>query len=195
MIHSDVTAHAVAVGATTITVGTTAIPIVGITGLAGATIAFDPASLGTLSLLGGGPTPEADVTGNTYNVQVVPATATLVVNAGPDDDTINVGSPTSQLDSIAGNLNIHGQDGFNTITINDQNTFTPQTYTLAQTNLTVTGGASIDYDNLQKLTLNGGAGGNTVDIEGTAMGALTTIGAGAGNVGSVVNTVTIGSGG
>ena len=164
-------------------------------GLAGAAIGFNPLALGNLILIGGGPLPgAADTSGNTFNLQTIPASATVTVEAGPGDDTINVGSAANELDTIAGNLNIDGQGRFNTLTINDQNTVTSQVYTVTDDEISRVGGPDIYYSDLSRVALNaGGAGSNTVNIESTLSGVLTTVNAGTGSTGSGVNAVYIGS--
>ena len=48
--------------------------------------------------------------------------------------------------------------GFNTLTINDQNTTDPQTYTATSTSINRTGGPSVGYTNMQRIALNAAQG-------------------------------------
>ena len=64
----------------------------------------------------------------------------------------------SELNTIAGTISIDGQGGFNTLTINDQNTTDPQTYTATSTSINRTGGPSVGYTNMQRVALNAGQG-------------------------------------
>ena len=147
-----------------------------------------PAALGTLTLIGG-PANANGLSGNTYNIQGVPSGSTLILNAGEGDDVINVGSVATDLDPIAGHLIVNGEGGFNTITVNDTNNVTAETYTVTNTDITRSQTfVDITYSSMNRLTLNGGAGGNTIHIRSTAPGALTTV-----NGGSGVNAINVGS--
>ena len=142
-----------------------------LTGLAGAAIGLDPVAMGNIMLIGGS-SPSNNASGNTFNLQAVPASATVTVDAGPGDDVINVGSAANQLSTIAGTLTIDGQAGFNTLTINDQNTIAAQTYTVSNASVDRVGGPNIGYNaNIQRLALNAGAGSNTVHIRSTSASA------------------------
>jgi hypothetical protein len=127
----------------------------------------------------------------------------LVLNAGSGGNSITL-SPTAQdLDELphsasvlgftgAGSVTVHG-GGNDTLVLDDQNN--PQASTWAVTAgsvtrsyTTVVGGllpetitASVNYSGLASLTINGGTGGNTFNVESTAAGTATTVNAGAGN--------------
>jgi acrosin len=144
-----------------------------------ATVTFDKVDSVTLSGGSGG---------NIYNVVSTAATQTgYGIETGAGTDTINVGSdPTganSTVDAIQGNLGIFSQDAGHqdVINFNDQgNTTAALTYTLRATQITRNDLATVSYDNVASVTLNGGSGGNTYNIESTAAATNSTVNTGAG---------------
>ncbi len=96
------------------------------------------------------------------------------MQSGPADDLINVGSTASELNTIAGTISIDGQGGFNTLTINDQNTTDPQTYTATSTSINRTGGPSVGYTNMcSSVALNAGRRDATPFTSATHLGERT----------------------
>ncbi len=126
-------------------------------------------------------------------VHVRQTTGPLTVNAGAGLDTINVGSATNMLDTIQGAVIVNGETGMDTLNVRDQGTAIARTYTLTSAALSRTASAQITYGTIEGLALNAGAGGDTVNVRGTAAGTPTTVNAGPGtdtiNVGSVANTL------
>src|SRR4029077_3421248 len=93
-----------------------------VTGLAPAPIYF---RFNTAAILYGGSG------GNTFNVQSSDAHRPVTINTGSGGDTVNVGSPMNQLDSIRGAVTVNGRPGGNTaLNINDQGSTSSQNYTL-----------------------------------------------------------------
>jgi acrosin len=123
--------------------------------------------------------------GNTINVVGTLAATPVTVFAGALNDIVNVGDSGNHLDSIQSTLTVNGQAGTTRLNINDQGTTTGKTYTITSAAVTRTGGPAINYSSLNSLTLNGGSGGNTINVESTAAGTTTTVNAGTG--GSTIN--------
>ncbi len=105
----------------------------------------------------------------------------------------------NQLNTIAGNLTIDGQAGFNTLTVNDQNAIAPNTYTVSSTSIARTGGPECrlyEYAGASRST-PGKWGSNTVHIRSPHGDALRQrVNAAALETPALgVNAVDIGSGG
>jgi acrosin len=123
--------------------------------------------------------------GNTIDVLGTLAATPVTVYAGALNDTVNVGDSGNHLDSIQSPMNVYGQNGTTLLNVNDQGTATSTTYGITDTFLGRTGSPAITYSNLNSLTLNGGSGGNTINVESTAAGTTTTVNGGSG--GSTIN--------
>ena len=130
--------------------------------------------------------------GNTFRIQGTAASVATTALAGTGNDSFIVGGPTASLNGIQGPLALDGQAGTDTITLNDQGTTISETYTITST-IVSRGAATITYASVTALSLNGGTGGNTFDVQSTATGVSTTIAAGTMsdtfNVGSTANTL------
>jgi hypothetical protein len=157
-----------------------------ITGFGTAAINYQPAGLAALTVSGGG-------YGNTFTVTATGAGYTTTLNSGSGSDLISVSSSSNTLDGIQGPLTVNGQGGTNTLYLNDPGTTAAKTYTLTATTLARTGAALITFGNVQSLTVNGGSGGNTINVQGTASGTAVTFSTDAGSdaitVGSAANTL------
>ena len=118
---------------------------------------------------------------DTINIEDTFAGVTVTANGGNNDDTINV-SPTARfLDNILGDVSIDGGDGTDRLNIHDQNNPFPDTFTVSITSVDRNASAPISYAAIDRLNLNGGTGGVTYNVEGTASGVTTTIDGGTGN--------------
>jgi hypothetical protein len=119
------------------------------------------------------------------DVQGTPGGTTLFENG--DAYTVNVGTPDGVLSNLGG-LTVYGQALIN---LNDQGATDPQTYTFGRLifhNFTTTG-TTVNYNStqVQGVVLNGGSGGNTINVQETQAVTPVTINAGAG-----VNTIVLG---
>jgi hypothetical protein len=126
--------------------------------------------------------------GNTINVQSTLAGTSVTVNAGSGNDAITIGNPANRLDDIKGPLTINGQDGTNTLIINDQGTTSSRGYEMYATMVKrivnpsvapVVYDAVVNYANVQTLNVNGSSGGNIWYIYGTPAGTNTNLNSGA----------------
>jgi Ca2+-binding RTX toxin-like protein len=99
-----------------------------------------------------------------------PLNSPTTVKSG-GNETITVGNGI--LDAILSSLNINSDP--DTLVINDQSETNPEMYTLTSNSLTRTGSAPIMFSGLSSLTINGGSGGNVIDVLSTAVGTSTRI--------------------
>ena len=112
----------------------------------------------------------------------------VTVNAGLDNDTINVGN--GNLDNLQGAITVDGQGGVDKVNVNDQTAPFSDTYTITSTTLKrppLFGG--LTYSGIEGLTLNAETGNNTININSTAAGVPVTVNAGLGN-----DTINVGNG-
>lgn len=97
-----------------------------------------------------------------YNIHKT--TGLLTINANVGDDSFNIGSvinntgaKANTLDTIQGRVLVSGDAGKNSLTINDQGSTTPHTYTLFGGELRRSGAASIFFSRITgSFTLNKG---------------------------------------
>jgi Ca2+-binding RTX toxin-like protein len=124
--------------------------------------------------------------GNTINVRSTSIATAL--NTGSGDDSVVVGSLApafgGTLNDIGARLTLDGQDGYDSLTIDDSGDTGPNTGTLGLdeiTGLGMTGG--IGFVNFESLELALGSGGNTLTITGTPPGpdTITVINTGHGD--------------
>jgi hypothetical protein len=94
-------------------------------------------------------------------------------------DTVNVGNYQDGLDEIQGPLQLTGDSNV-ALTVNDQMTASGQEYDLKQGELDRSGIAPITFSGLQWELINGGATGNTFDVDGVSAGTPVTVNTGLG---------------
>ncbi len=129
--------------------------------------------------------------GNTFSIQAAIAGTSLTVKTGPGADTVNVGSTTTDLGTIAGALTITGGTGLNTLNINDQGATAPETYTLSSVSLVRAGGPTVTFTGMPRIALNGGGGGNVVNVTSSLASSIATVNAATPGI----NTVNVGNAG
>lgn len=119
----------------------------------------------------------------------------VTVNGGSGNDIVNVGSAGNSLDTIQGAVNANGDSSItgDTLNLNDQGDTDPHTYTINAATLLRSGAATITYGTFEDVTVNGGSGGNTVNVRGTPLGTSVVANSGTGsdtiNVGNVANSL------
>ncbi len=118
---------------------------------------------------------------STFTIRSTAAGTATVVNAGAGNDVFNVGNAAGSLAGIQGPLALNGQAGADTLNVSDHGTTGAQTYTITSSSVTRSGAAAIGYGTIETLNVNGGRGGNTVNVQSTAAGVSTTVSAGTGN--------------
>ncbi len=120
--------------------------------------------------------------GNTVTVKATASGTATQVNAGAGDDTVNLGSDANTLDDIAAPLIVVGGTGTDALNVNDQGSVAAGQYTVSATIISRDGTSfSAAYGGFENLTLNGGSGGNTINVRATAAGTATRVNAGAGD--------------
>ena len=125
------------------------------------------------------------------NVRGTRAGTVTVVNAGGGNDTVNVGSlaPATGgvVSDIAAPLVVHGQDGDDTLAVDDTGNVNASLLALTATTITGLGmPGGITYGTMEHVSLGLGSGGNQVNIR--FIDAATTVNTGHGD-----DTITIGS--
>jgi parallel beta-helix repeat protein len=123
---------------------------------------------------------------NTIAVEATRAGTPTTINVGTGTNTINVGA--GYLGFLSSQLTVDAQGGTNTLTLNDSGAPGPLTYDLAFGTVHRSGAAAISYSGLTSLVLDGGSGGNTINVGSTEI--ATTVNAGSG----ATNTINVGSG-
>ncbi|MCA9447276.1 MAG: hypothetical protein KC931_09165, partial [Candidatus Omnitrophica bacterium] len=158
---------------------------------------LDPSYMGAIVLNGQG---GAD----TFQIDTVPAGASMTVNGGAANDTISVGG-TNGWDSILGALTVHGDTNDPTPTssnsisalgdavstdrpdgdhlhVLDEVSATTRTYTTNGSTLSRTGAGSINYDTLERVTIDTSATtGSDIDVTSTPSSCVMTLNAGMAN--------------
>jgi hypothetical protein len=155
-----------------------------VSGLATAVINYEDTDSNTVTIDGG-------TGGDTLNVQHLGTTTTFV---GGADSTVNVGWGGS-VQGILYPLNLQNPPAYNAINIDDSADPTARTVTLSSyvsssnsdtwgriNGLSASANINYDYNDTSSLTINGGTGGNTFNVNSTMPGTpgTTTINAGTG---------------
>jgi len=123
---------------------------------------------------------------DTYNIDGTPSGTAVTIKGGSGNDTFNVSPTAKNLGALSGNLTVLGEDGFNTLNIDDQNNSANDTYTLASSSqvsstISRTGAAKISYASLGAVNLFGGNGKDNYNVNGTPTGTFVGLIGGSGN--------------
>ncbi|HET6246254.1 MAG TPA: hypothetical protein VFE47_01020 [Tepidisphaeraceae bacterium] len=130
--------------------------------------------------------------GSTVNVLADNEPVNISANSTGGGDVVNIGSTggAGSMTSIDAPINITDVPGFYTLNFHDENDTTSQSWTLDDDNLANTASVAVaglgttsyrPIDLQSPLTINGGSGGNTFAVNGTARPADTVLNAGVGN--------------
>ena len=153
------------------------------------TITYNPAQVGALTFLAGSG-------GNIMNVKSTGGLTTTTISPGGGNNSVNVQSTAGpliikntsnsqknvdtvliggnaplgggSLSGIVGPVTVANVSGTDVLTVDDSNDSTARTYNINRTAMGGAGLPTILYSSLTSLTLNGGSGGNTFNISGTA---------------------------
>jgi hypothetical protein len=132
---------------------------------------------------------------DTVNIENTLTGKPMTVNDGSGGDDVYVSPTARNLNNIQGTVTVHGNaSGIDSLVVNDQNNGSSQTFTLGIDSVT-RGSAAVFYDNLANyVTVKGGNGGNTFNVQALAGSYLSmTLVAGAFNnvfnVGSAANSL------
>jgi Ca2+-binding RTX toxin-like protein len=121
---------------------------------------------------------------------LVKSTSAATYLGGPEGlaDEFVVGSDGHSLDNILGSLKISGDDGVDSLVLDDAGDASGNSYTITSTSVARSGAALISFDmkdqtnsGLGSLTLNAGAGNDTVTVQSLGANVLATLNLGAGN--------------
>jgi hypothetical protein len=120
--------------------------------------------------------------GNTFNVYSTAAGTEYTLDGGTGGASFDVGSfGQSTLAGIQGALSIAGQGGVNTLDVDDQANTAPADYSVNPAVLYFDPlSVGINYVGMKTLELDGGRGGNTFNVYGTAAGTTYTLNGGSG---------------
>ncbi len=118
---------------------------------------------------------------DTWDVNATAAGSTTTINAGNGSNTFVLTPSSASLGNIQGAVNLHGGTGANTLTVDDQNDASNDTYTLAVGSIARTGAAAISYSGTGSVTVNGSnTAAITYNINSTAAGTPLTLNGGSG---------------
>jgi Ca2+-binding RTX toxin-like protein len=131
---------------------------------------------------------------DTVNVRASAANVGLTVNAGAGDDLVTVGSISGTLDDLRGAVTINGEGQTATgpgdrLIVNDAGGFPlARTYNLSASSVSRSGTGASNYTGMESLELRAGSGVDTINVSGTAAGTPVTLDTGAG-----ADTVNVGT--
>jgi hypothetical protein len=151
--------------------------------LNGETATFEPYTVSSVVINTG--------TGNdTVTIGSTPTGIPITVNLGNGTDTVNVGDSLNRLVQH-GAVTVNGGSGTATLNVNDQGTQSSETYTITSNSVSRTSGdvAPVYYSHIQNVNVNTGVATETVNVQSTPAGTVTTV-----NLGSGVDTVNVGDG-
>jgi len=124
----------------------------------------------------------ADGDGNDiYNVNSTLAGIPISINGGAGNDTFNVTPGGMKVSTVQGELTVTGGGGTNTLDIDDSANTTGSTWTITGTSILQNAAAAIAYGGLQNLSILGGSGTTTYNIDSTIAATPVSIQGGAGN--------------
>ena len=130
--------------------------------------------MGSVTLNGG--------SGNdTYNIESTLSTTPVSIVAGNGSNTFNISPTAKNLGTIQGNLGLSANGTTNALVLDDQANTANSTYSLTSSTVTRTGAATISYASVDSVTLNGGSGNDTYNIQGTLSGTPVSVVGGPGN--------------
>src|SRR5205807_874993 len=124
------------------------------------------------------------------------ADAPVTVNLGSGSEGVFISPGAKNLSNIQGSITVKGGSGKDALYLDDSQAFNllGTTYTFTAGQLTRVGAnvffssvASISYQNIANIELDGGLGLNTYKVQGTAAGSSLTI-----KTGNGINTTLVG---
>jgi Ca2+-binding RTX toxin-like protein len=107
-------------------------------------------------------------------------TKLLSVNLGGGADTVNLTPTTQFLGHIESNVTINGGAGIDTLNVNDQQALVAQPWTLTSSSVANSISGTINYFDINQVTINGGTGNNIYNVRGTESFFVTTLNTGGG---------------
>jgi hypothetical protein len=122
-----------------------------------------------------------DMENGNDTVNIESTSAAVTVNMGSGTDTVNIAPSSQFLDNIQGDVFVNGGSGFDTLNIADQNDPFSDTWTISGSSITRTAAATIFYNLQNIVTITGGTGNLTYNIQSTEAGFSTNLNTGPGN--------------
>jgi hypothetical protein len=131
---------------------------------------------------------------NIINVESLPQTTTLTLNAGGGDDQIHLGPTSMLLDPIEGPVIVNGEGGTDALRLSDQNNAFPDVWDISADTAVRENFGGVTYGTIESLRIDAGlfsadpgtrpgaregGGDNVFNI--TALSVPTTVNGGAGN--------------
>jgi Ca2+-binding RTX toxin-like protein len=166
------------------TARTATIDTAAVRGLAPADITYGM-GLGSLTVHGG-------AGGDAFAVQSSGTAHPLAIYTGGGSNSVSVGAAANTFDSIAGPVDIEGSGGTTALTINDQATRATENWDVAASFIDRfpvgtprPAVPQITYHNVTTVTVNTGAGRDSIGVLGTAAGTTTVVNGGGGGGDSV----------
>jgi hypothetical protein len=131
--------------------------------------------------------------GDSIQIGAVPTGAKVTVNLTNGGNTVTVGSDLRTLDCIMGMVTVKGGGISDSLIVDDAGSGAPHTYTLGDAAgaglvSAFRTGATITYSQITNFTLNAGTGKNTINVQTTQAGTITTI-----NAGPAGDTINVGN--
>jgi hypothetical protein len=116
---------------------------------------------------------------DTFNIKGMSSAVSVNGNGGADSAV--VGNASNTFSGINPSLSISDTGGSIGVHINDSGDATARTIGVGATSVTGLTSSAITLANLSSLRVDGGTGGNTFNVSGTASGVTTTLNTGTGN--------------
>jgi hypothetical protein len=119
---------------------------------------------------------------DTFNFNAAPQVDAISLFGGQGNDTFNISPIARNLSNSAGTLlSTFGNDGTDQLTLDDRNDVANRTFVITSSRVTRNNSRVTDYQSMESLVLNGGQGGDILNVQSAAAGVSLTLRSGAGN--------------
>lgn len=111
------------------------------------------------------------------------ANTPIVANGDDDDDVFNIGNLLDSINDILGAVTVNGNApaASDSVNVNDQGSAFAHEYVITSTTVARDAVALITYGTVELLTVNGGVGGNDINVQSTASTTPVVVNAGSGD--------------
>jgi hypothetical protein len=123
---------------------------------------------------------------DTVNVDSTASSAPVTIVAGSGSGTVNIAHATRDLNSILGNVTVSGGASHEVLNLDNQSNTANDTFSVTSSSVSHLVAAAINYTSISAVTLYGGSGTVTYNVQGTA-GPATATAINTGRGGSTVN--------
>jgi hypothetical protein len=115
---------------------------------------------------------------NADGYKVASSSGAVFIQAGGNGNSFNIGD--GSFNNVQGVVTINCTGSGNAVTVNDQNSYSNNNYTITSNSVAKNGFAALNYQGVQSLTVNGGSGGGAIfTVTGTSV--PTTLNSGGSN--------------